>query len=114
MALRIAFPPPLGLRSSRSPIIPCLATAAGAIEWSGNGDVQGNALNSMESVDQLEQLMRGPSAEYNAPTPLPSTPQTATLGALMPYLARLALGEGQLYWRVAGALIALIMSVYLQ
>jgi len=60
--------------------------------------------------DQLEQLLQGPREEYHAPTTLPPVPQAATLGALMPYLVKLALGEGQLYWRVAGALVALVVS----
>ncbi len=96
--------------------------SASASAWShNNNNNNGNGINTVgsyhESIDidtttdyQLEHLLQGPGEEYHAPTPLPPTPQAATLGALMPYLLRLALGEGQLYWRVAGALIALVIS----
>ena len=110
MALGGPIPPPLlRLRSPRLPLLPCLATVNGAAAWSGNGTAHSPAIQPFVNEDQLEQLMRAPSENYHAPTPLPSTPNAATLGALMPYLARLALGEGQLYWRVAGALVALLM-----
>ncbi|KAL4520893.1 hypothetical protein Ndes2526B_g00075 [Nannochloris sp. 'desiccata'] len=105
------------------------AAAAAASSWSHDSNSNNNNINgssrdyhsidghsssdgggSTLASDQLEQLLQGPGKEYHAPTALPPTPQAATLGALMPYLLRLALGEGQLYWRVAGALAALVIS----
>jgi ABC-type transport system involved in Fe-S cluster assembly fused permease/ATPase subunit len=44
------------------------------------------------------------------PAPLPPVPAAATLGAVLPYLGALALGERHLWWRVAAALAALIAS----
>ena len=67
--------------------------------------------NQLNSDPELERLLESTKEAYHPPTPLPPTPSSATLGALMPYLARLALGEGQLYWRVAGAMAALILYV---
>ena len=60
------------------------------------------------AADELERLLGGQGgAPYRPPAPLPPTPSAATLGAVMPYLARLGLGDGQLYWRVGAALAAL-------
>ena len=86
---RVALP----LRSARAVV----SASASSLSTTGEDDVT------------LEQMLRSPRVAYHAPAPLPPTPSAATLGALMPYLAKLALGEGQLYWRVGGALIALIM-----
>lgn len=44
------------------------------------------------------------------PSPLPPSPKSATLLEVMPYLAKLALGESNLYWRLGAALTLLIFS----
>lgn len=48
---------------------------------------------------------------YTPPASLPSTPSAATLDNVLPYLARLAMSEGHLHWRVAASLLALIAYV---
>lgn len=95
------LPRPSSLRHARpGPFVTATAHAAGTLTY-----------NSHHSRDAdsgvLEELLAGPKEAYHAPAVLPPTPEAATLNAVLPYLARLALGEAQLYWRVGGALIAL-------
>ncbi len=47
---------------------------------------------------------------YTPPAALPPTPSGATLGAVLPYLARLAFSDPGLYWRVAVAFLLLFIS----
>lgn len=42
--------------------------------------------------------------------PLPPPPPAATLKDVLPYLAKLALSEKQLYWRMALALVCMVTS----
>jgi len=48
--------------------------------------------------------------ELAAPPPLPPTPKSSSLLDVFPYLARLALSERSLYWRLALALGLMIAS----
>jgi hypothetical protein len=87
-----------------------LAAAVGT-SWPSNGSLSNGHIDSVDGNkgDDLDDMVQGPGAEYHPPAPLPATPTAATLAALMPYLAKLALGERQLVWRVGGALIALLV-----
>jgi len=67
----------------------------------------GSSVPSEASWNDLDNLLTAPSKRIDVPAPLPPTPRAATLDAVLPYLAKLALGEGQLYWRVGAALVAL-------
>ncbi|GMH35638.1 hypothetical protein BSKO_03506 [Bryopsis sp. KO-2023] len=42
--------------------------------------------------------------------PLPDPPSKATLGKILPYLTKVALTERKLYWRLAGALLCMVVS----
>lgn len=61
-------------------------------------------------AQQIKQLLAGVQKSPPPPSILPPTPKAATLDQVLPYLASLAVGEPQLYWRVAGALVALVVS----
>lgn len=50
------------------------------------------------------------SRPFPAVAPLPSPPRTADLGNVLPYLAKLAVGERQLLWRFGVALICMVTS----
>lgn len=82
--------------------------SAASISLSSVGDLPSDGNGAQATV---ETLIAGARKKREEPSPhkLPPTPRTATLGDVLPYLARLALGETQLYWRVAGALLALVM-----
>ena len=47
-------------------------------------------------------------AAYVEPAALPPPPGAATLAEVMPYLGKLALGDGSLHWRLAAALVLLV------
>jgi hypothetical protein len=94
-----AAPSRLAPRLRRRPGLPCRPPAAAAAALTLEDADPGAA----REPDAL-------AAPYQPPVPLPPTPHAATLSAIWPYLARLALGEAHLYWRVAGALIMLVAS----
>lgn len=50
------------------------------------------------------------SGEVRAPLELPPTPKSSGLIDVFPYLAKLALSEKTLYWRLAGALALMVIS----
>jgi len=50
------------------------------------------------------------SGEVPAPLELPPTPKSSGLMDVFPYLAKLALSEKTLYWRLAGALALMVIS----
>lgn len=101
---------PLPRRAPPRRLLAPLAAAVGAA-WPCNGAASNGVVNGAvpDKGDGLDELLRGPGAAYHPPAPLPPTPTAATLAALMPYLAKLALGERQLVWRVTGALMALLL-----
>jgi hypothetical protein len=99
--------PPLPRRSRLYLKTPISASAA----------VPSTGLSSTLSIDsysepkaQLQQLLRQDHPQGVPPTDLPPTPKSATLGDVLPYIAKLALADRQLYWRATAALLALLFS----
>jgi len=83
--------------------------SAASLSLHSSGDLPGDGNGALATVEELIAGTRKKRTGNPTPPQLPPTPRTATLGDVLPYLARLALGEAQLYWRVAGALFALVM-----
>ena len=57
-----------------------------------------------------EQIQREGLPTAPRPAALPPPPAAATLLHVMPYLCKLALGDRQLYWRLAAALLLMLVS----
>jgi ABC-type transport system involved in Fe-S cluster assembly fused permease/ATPase subunit len=97
-----------GSKGHFSPSYSIIATANASAASSNSA--HWNNGNRSFYAQQIKQLLAGVQKCPPSPTPLPTTPKAATLEQVLPYLARLAVGEPQLYWRVAGALVALLLS----
>lgn len=87
-----------------------IATTTANASAASSNSAHWNNGNRSFYAQQIKQLLAGVQKSPPSPSPLPTTPKAATLEQVLPYLARLAVGEPQLYWRVAGALVALLLS----
>jgi hypothetical protein len=72
----------------------------------------GSATSAYDDV-MLQEYVAGRKEAFQAADQMPHmppTPKSATLTSVMPYLGKLALQDGNLYWRVGAAMVALVVS----
>lgn len=92
----------------------------GDLVFERNGNMMGNmhrvacgsTASSYEDI-MLQEYVDGRKEAFQAADQMPhmpSTPKSATLTSVMPYLGKLALQDGNLYWRVGAAMVALVVS----
>lgn len=85
-------------RVQRQHCTPVVASSAAASAWA--------APAGFHESDASEEEF----GELTAPPALPPTPKSSSLLDVFPYLARLALSERSLYWRLALALFLMVAS----